>query len=478
MKESREKEKRAMHIAIVTVLLIWIMLLALLVVIYMLRMQGYDTYAEWKNRNTVQEAFTPEVTVVPQDGKDTVPSYGELQETITPSATPIVPVPTVPLVRTMVFSGNEAVDRELRIKAEELFGTEEEVCYVTYENGAFFSTVFQRGQELVPLVYNLNTGAVVTGSDLVKDTYFAIIKERLQTYMAENFPEAAEDAFVSYEQVYQREDYQKIYLTQEQLVFYFEANTLTESHAAFAYATDLSEAKAFFKMNLDGSDNGPFIRELDPDKKMIAITFDDGPYPKVERQILELFEKYNGRATFFFLGQRIDEWYPDTPAMIYEAGHEVASHTYSHTVDFALDSAEKIWSEVNKTNLVIARATGYAPEYIRFPGGTFGAMALQVPMLKVNWNLNSVDYAVKNQSDGAQSIYNKLINPEKLKDGCIVLLHSIYQNSYDGVALFVEELVEQGYELVTLSELFYYKGPEPEYGIVYRDGFGTPAKSN
>jgi len=94
--------------------------------------------------------------------------------------------------------------------------------------------------------------------------------------------------------------------------------------------------------------------------------------------------------------------------------------------------------------------------------------------------MNSIDYEVKNQSDGAQKIYERLTNPEKLGDGCIVLLHSIYQNSYDGVELFVEYLAEQGYELVTLSELFYYKGPEPELELeqVYRDGFGTPAKSN
>ncbi len=474
MKKSQRKGQRAMNVAVCVLLFTWIILLALLAFIYILRLQGYDTFAEWQNRDRVQEVLSQEITGVPQISEG-IPTPSVTQQEAVATATP---EPSLPPVKTMVFSGKEAVDRELRAKAEELFGTEDEVCYITYENGVFFSTVFQKGDQIVPLVYNLDTGEAVTGSDLIKETYFAIIKERLQSYMAENFPEEAEDAFVSYEQVYQTEDYQEFYLTQEQLVFYFEANTLTENHAAFSYATELSEAKAFFKTNLDGSKNGPYIRELDPDKKMIAITFDDGPYPKVEKQILELFEKYNARATFFFLGHRIDDWYPDTPAMIYEAGHEVASHTYSHTVNFALDSAEKIWTEVNKTNLVIAKATGYAPDYIRFPGGSFGKTALQVPMIKVNWNLNSVDYAVKNQSDGAQKIYEKLTNPEKLGDGCIVLLHSIYQNSYDGVELFLEYLVEQGYELVTLSELFYYKGPELKMEEAYRDGFGTPAKSN
>lgn len=474
MKKSQRKGQRAMNVAVCVLLFTWIILLALLAFIYILRLQGYNTFAEWQNRDRVQEVLSQEITGVPQISEG-IPTPSVTQQEAVATATP---EPTLPPVKTMVFSGKEAVDRELRAKAEELFGTENEVCYITYENGVFFSTVFQKGDRIVPLVYNLDTGEAVTGSNLIKETYFAIIKERLQSYMIENFPEEAEDEFVSYGQTYQAEDYQKFYLTQDQLVFYFEENTLTDNHPAFSYSAELSEAKAFFKMNLDGSKNGPYIRELDPDKKMIAITFDDGPYPKVEKQILELFERYNARATFFFLGHRIDDWYPDTPAMIYEAGHEVASHTYSHTVNFALDSAEKIWSEVNKTNLVIAKATGYAPDYIRFPGGSFGKTALQVPMIKVNWNLNSVDYAVKNQSDGAQKIYEKLTNPQKLGDGCIVLLHSIYQNSYDGVELFLEYLVEQGYELVTLSELFYYKGPELKMEEAYRDGFGTPAKSN
>ena len=477
MNESKKRGKRSMAVAVSVLLFTWIVLLAVLLAIYILRLYGYNTFSEWKNRNLVLEVVRPEV-ITPQPTKTEVrpeiqtPSQNvELQESLTP-------MPALPPVKTMIFSGDELVDSELRLKAEELFGLDEEVCYASYENGVFFSVVFQKEDWVIPFVYNRNTGKVVNGSDLIKETYFAVIKERLQTYVAENFPEEAEDEFVSYKQVYQADDYQKIYLTEDQLVFYFEANTLTDNHPAFSYSADLSEAEAFFKINLDGSENGPYIRELDPDKKMIAITFDDGPYPKVEKQILELFEKYNGRATFFFLGQRIEEWYPDTPAMIYEAGHEVASHTYSHTVNFALDSEDKIWSEVNRANLVIAKATGYAPDYIRYPGGTFGKTALQVPMIKVNWNLNSVDYAVKNDSNGAKSIYKKLTNPEKLGDGCIVLLHSIYQNSYDGVELFVEYLVEQGYELVTLSELFYYKGPELKREEAYRDGFGTPAKSN
>ena len=478
-----------MTIAIYILLITWILLLALLVGIYMLRLQGYDTFMEWMNRNERQEILQPDETV-PQPTRVVVATPTPIVvptntpvPTVTPTATPTAgptatPTPTLPPVRTMVFSGSETIDEKLREQAEALFGIEEEVCYVSYEYGVYFSTVFQRGAEIYPVVYNLSTGEAVTGSDLIKDTYFAIVKERLQSYLPEQFPEEAKDEFVSYEQVYEAEDYQKFYLTDDTLVFCFDENTLTDNHPAFTYSTELAEAQAFFKTHADGSEKGSYIRELDPNAKMIAITFDDGPHPKVETKLLQILEKYDARATFFFLGQRMEEWYPDAAATTYAAGHEVASHTYSHEVNFATDSAEKIWSEINRNNLIIAEATGYAPDYVRFPGGSFGKRSIKVPMIKVNWNVDSIDYAEKNKSDGADRIYKRLKNHGKLGDGSIVLLHSIYQNSCDGAEQLLEYLAGKGYVFVTLSELFYYKGFEPGYNEVYLDGLGTTAKKN
>jgi len=493
MDDSQEQGKKAMKVAIYVLLVTWIILLLLLLTIYILRLQGYNSFTEWKNRNQVQEVFKPEQitpkptetpkvtpTKAPEIAGDTSQPQGETA-TPAPTVTELpteTPGPMEPPVRTMVFSGNELVDRKLRARAEELFGVENEVCYVSYAKGIYFSIVFQTETEVVPLVFHLDTGEQVLGSDLIKETYFAIVKERLQTYVAEHFPEESEDEFVSYKQVYQAGDYQKIYFTNDRLVFCFDADTLTESHPAFSYEVELSEAEAFFKTDFAGNPKEPYIRKLDPEAKMIAITFDDGPHDKIEQKILDLFEQYEGRTTFFLLGDRIENLYPNMPAKLYEAGHEVASHTYSHTVNFATDGEEKIWSEINRTNLAIANATGYAPDYVRFPGGSFGKRVMPVPMIKVNWSLDSVDYKDKNKKNGAQTIFNRLTDSSKLGDGAIVLVHSIYQNSYDAMELFLKYLTEEGYELVTLSELFYYKGPELKTDIVYKDGFGNPAKSN
>lgn len=483
MSKQGKKEKNTTEIAVYVLLITWIVLLLLLIGIFVLRLQGYKNFTEWRNRNQIQEVLQPSViTGIPVKTATPVPEV-----TRTPKITPVseaTATPTevpehritessMPQIQGTIYSGVEEVDAKIRIVAEELFAKEEEECYADYHNGIFYSIVFQKEEQLLPLVFDLTTAEQVVGSDLIKETYFAIIKERLQSYVAEYFPETAGSEFVTYQQIYQVEDYQSIYLTNEQLVFYFKENVLTEHQGAFSYGVSLAEAEAFFYKDMNGNQRQTVIRELDPNTKMIALTFDDGPEEKVEEKLLKLLEKEDIRVSFFFLGERIG-WYPDMPKKVYEAGHEVGSHTYSHTLDFSNLRAKELWSEVNRTNLLIAKATGYAPDYIRFPGGNSTKQTTQVPMVVVNWNVDSLDYQEKYNVNGAQIIYERVVNSSLLGDGAIILMHSIYEKTYEATAKLIPYLKEQGYVFVTLSELFYYKGLIPENGRVYYNGYGEP----
>lgn len=525
MSQPRKKGRIAMTVAIYVLLVTWILLLLLLIWIYMLRLQGYDNFTEWKNKNQVQEVMKPSVITVPaaltptqvpeeeptEAPKLTIAATATPEPTMTPVPTQVseeepteapesmvaataTPVPIVTVVPTVtlpptatptpttapipeqqntVYSGREKVDEKIRTAVAGMFADGEEECYVDYHTGIFYSIVFQQGERLLPLVFDLTTEEQVLGSDLIKETYFAITKERLQSYVKERFPEAAESGFVTYEQTYEAEDYQSFYLTEEQLVFYFEENVLAEHQKAFSYSVPLSEAKAFLYKDMEGNRMQPVIRDLDPNAKMIALTWDDGPHEKVENKILDFMEEQEIRATFFFLGQRTNDWYPHMPGKAYKAGHEVGSHTYSHTLDFGRVTAEEMWSEVNRTNLLIAASTGYAPDYIRFPGGTDGKRTTQIPMVVVNWSMDSIDYREKNKENGAQIIYDRLKESKYLEDGAIILIHSIYENSYEAMVKLIPYLKEQGYVFVTLSELFYYKGFTPDTGIAYYTGFGA-----
>jgi len=312
MKDKQKSGKNIMHRAIYILLTLWIVLLVFLIGIYVLRLQGYQNFDEWKNRNEGQAVMgdtvvtatpiaTPTLVAIPTD----IPTP---TSTPTPTVTPTptsTPTPTVTPTPTDVlriasgetiscvgipeyFSGLLDIDETIREQVE-VFTTEpEKLIYEGYRVDNFYSAVFRKteqwnGQEtefLLPLVYDLTTKELVTGSDLIKENYFPIIKERLQTAIVEMFPEFEGTAFTTYSEIYQKEDYQQFYLTEDYLVFYFDEKTLTESeHMPFTYGVELSEAAAFFLFDLDGTKRVPYIRELDPDEKMVALTFDDGPHP-------------------------------------------------------------------------------------------------------------------------------------------------------------------------------------------------------
>ena len=524
MRDAKKKGKKALNVAIYILLGTWIVLLALLAAIYWLRLQGYNSFKEWQEReqNVTQTegpfVITAVPTGIPKAEDTTVPTAEPTIEavsvpevtatpvptvlpevTVTPTLTPeptkapvLTPTPSPTPVPVMVtepenalelhvekleetgFSGIEGTDQKIRELAAEFAGEEEVLICESYAVGNYYSVVFRKTDEfegeeteyLLPLVYDLSTGEQVTGSGLIKESYFAIVKERLQKVVARNFPSEAKAAFTSYEQAYRAEDYQQFYLTEEHLVFYFGEDTLTENrHKPFTYVTELEEAKAFFYFNLDGTTNGIAIRKLDPEKPMIAFTYDDGPAYKydLDRKLMDLFEQYDGRLTFFFLGDRISGSFKEVVRESYERGHEVASHTYSH-INMGTAKPEVVWPEVNKTNLKIAEVTGHVADYVRLPGGTNGKYLSNLPMPIINWDIDTIDWRDKDKD----IIFERM--KKKSKDGGIVLIHSIHLSSYEASELLIPWLAEQGYQFVTLSELFYYKGVVPENGVEY-DGF-------
>lgn len=488
MSKKNKREKKATYTTIYVVLVTCAILLVLLIGVLILRLQGYQTFSEWLNRNEQQVSSTTITPAPTQVGdleeKEPVPS---IEATITLEPTKSLEIEEIEVLPVsgegqeivlekldkLGFYGQEEIDKQIREQVKEFGKEEDTLVYESYLVGNYFSAVFRKmghwnGTEtefLLPLVYDITTNTKVTGSDLIKETYFCIIKERLQSVVAEQFPEQANSAFVSYEQPYRTEDYEQFYLTNETVVFYFDETSLTEEqHPPFTYETLLTEAEAFLYLKLDGTVNGIAIRELDPNAKMIALTYDDGPYPRLEEKFLKLFDKYGAKVTFFFVGNRITGSYKTMVKELFEAGHEIASHTYSHP-NMRTSPPEVVWPEVNKTNLVVAEVIGYAPDYIRLPQGYSNDYLSNLPLPIIDWDLDSVDW-----KDRDKDILNERIR-EKAKDGCIVLVHSIRETTYEATELFLPWLIEQGYEIVTLSELFYYKGVTPENGIVY-DGFG------
>ena len=193
---------------------------------------------------------------------------------------------------------------------------------------------------------------------------------------------------------------------------------------------------------------------IDPTKPMVALTFDDGPSTPVTTRILNSLEAYGGRATFFMVGHRV----PGTQAVVQRMntlGCEVANHTYEHKYLTKVGDAG-IRSQVGLTNQKIAEACGVTPTLVRPPGGFFTQASLDtlgsMGMAAIMWDIDTLDWKTRN----AQNTINVVLN--QVKDGDIVLMHDIYSTSADAAEVIIPELVNRGYQLVTVSEMAQYRG--------------------
>ena len=201
-------------------------------------------------------------------------------------------------------------------------------------------------------------------------------------------------------------------------------------------------------------------RYIDPAKPMIALTFDDGPYAPVGNRIMDSLEKYNGRATFFVVGNRVAEYQTEIKRM-HDNGHEIANHTYGHKYLNKL-GADEIRSQVELCNQAVAAVTGESPRLVRLPGGNKNDTVLgNVNYPMIMWNIDTLDWKTKNADKTVQAVIGKV------KDGDIVLMHELYTASGDAAVRIIPTLTEQGFQLVTVSELIRFRGGVKNGGVYY-----------
>ncbi len=200
--------------------------------------------------------------------------------------------------------------------------------------------------------------------------------------------------------------------------------------------------------------------KIDPNQKMIALTFDDGPHPKVTERILNVLEENNARATFFILGNRV-KGNESTLKRAHKMGCQIASHTYSHK-NLTEISVEKIKTQENKTSALIKKTIGVPARLLRPPYGAYNKTVrknVSVPL--VLWSIDTLDWKSKNASKVTKKVLGKV------QDGDIILMHDIYETTADAVETIVPKLIKEGYQLVTVEELYALRGKEMKPGKAY-----------
>lgn len=190
-------------------------------------------------------------------------------------------------------------------------------------------------------------------------------------------------------------------------------------------------------------------KDVNPEDKVVALTFDDGP-SKYTTKILDILEKYDSCATFFVIGNKVD-FYDDVLTRMVKNGNEIGNHSYSHKWLNRLTEQE-FKEEINKTQEEIKRATGFTPTLFRPTyGGYSDKLKSYTDLTFVLWDVDSSDWKVKNKD---KIIKNIIPNT---KNGSIILMHDNHEYSVNALEDVIKTLKEKGYTFVTVSELLEIK---------------------
>lgn len=193
------------------------------------------------------------------------------------------------------------------------------------------------------------------------------------------------------------------------------------------------------------------IYNVDKDTNEVAVTFNCAMSGDIDR-ILAILEAYEVKCTFFLLGSWA-EAHADEVKAIYEAGHEIGNHSYSHN-DMPSMSYEDIILDIQKCNDIVKSITGYSPTLFRAPSGSYDnktiSAAEELGMTAIQWDADSVDW--KNIS--ADEILGRITS--KAKSGSVIQLHSGTDHTAEALPQILDYLKDNGFTCVTVSELIYH----------------------
>lgn len=180
--------------------------------------------------------------------------------------------------------------------------------------------------------------------------------------------------------------------------------------------------------------------------KLAAITFDDGPSATTTPKLLDGLKARGVKATFFMLGQSAKN-NMDVVRRVYDEGHELASHSWNHP-DLNTLSDSQVRNQLDSTTEVLDQVCGKGSYLLRAPYGNANSRVRKIAGVPlIYWTVDPEDWKYRN----ASTVRNNIV--KNTYDGAIILVHDIYSSSVEGALMAIDDLQDQGYEFVTVSEL-------------------------
>lgn len=204
----------------------------------------------------------------------------------------------------------------------------------------------------------------------------------------------------------------------------------------------------------------------DPDRPMIALTFDDGP-TEYTPQVLDLLERHGAKGTFFVIGQNLSEGTRPVLQRMADMGCNIGMHDLTHTDLTKLSAAANVKRIREMQALVSAQIDGgYETHLLRPPFGSLNKTvrrALRTAgAASIRWSVDTRDWSNKNPKT-----ILKIVKAET-RDGAILLFHDRLPTTVAALEEAIPWLQEQGYDLVTVTELIESSGQSIRYGEDYQ----------
>lgn len=323
-----------------------------------------------------------------------------------------------------------------------------------------YQSIYQQNEYIETFVYDRDKDSLVTLYDIFDEDKITQLADKVTSYFKERFPdECNTNRFRSFTSPVE-ENYNRFVLKKDRIVFYFPQGTLFDESATYESGyQDLEDAVSLENESVptyvpyEDILNEP-VKNIDPKKPMVALTFDDGPSKRYTAAILDALKEYNASATFFVLGSNANNAPELLQRMVLE-GNEIGNHTFSHKQLTTL-SKENIEEEIVATQESIYDITHKYPNVIRPPYGSKNDTVMECAKGKklVTWTLDTRDWHDRN----AKVIVERVL--KEVKDGDIILMHDLYASTAQAASILIPKLQEEGYQLVTVSDLYTY---HPKY---------------
>ncbi len=233
-------------------------------------------------------------------------------------------------------------------------------------------------------------------------------------------------------------------ISNNQLIVYYQSDQIYSISIPLT-KLDLNLEITTEKKEVDITELQRVVSTIDPEKPVVAITFDDGP-SQYTKEIIKTLKENDCNATFFVLGNKV-EAYQDVIRESIKNGNEIGNHSYNHKWLSRL-SKEKIMEQINKTQDILQQTVNYTPTHLRPTYGSVNQRIKNTTKLSITlWTIDTKDWKLKN----VDRIVERAI--KNIEDGDIILMHDIFERSSEALKKLIPLLKEQGYQLVTISEL-------------------------